>query len=47
MGIPFLSAGTKEDYGLLLRKKPLGLLALTDEQMARGILRAARTNGGD
>ena len=48
MGIPFISAGRKEDYGALLHKPPLGLLALTDEHMASGILKksAPNTNGG-
>ena len=47
MHIPFLDMGTKEDYGALLRKPPLGLLALTDEHMVSGIMDAANTNGGD
>lgn len=47
MEIPFLSVGMKEDYGVLLRKKPLGLLALTEEQMALGVMEAAKANGGD
>ena len=38
MGIAFLAAGLKEEYGKLLQKPPLGLLALTDEHMASGIL---------
>jgi ribosomal protein L7Ae-like RNA K-turn-binding protein len=47
MDVPFLTVGTKEDYGLALRKKPLGLLALTDVQLAWGIIQAAQANGGD
>ena len=46
MEIPFLAAGIKQDYGALLKKPPLGLLALTDENMASGIIKAADTNGG-
>jgi|GEM_PF-1148400 ribosomal protein L7Ae-like RNA K-turn-binding protein len=47
MGIPLLVAGRKEDYGALLRKPPLGLLAITDEHMVSGILKRRNTNGGD
>ncbi|MCL1849312.1 MAG: ribosomal L7Ae/L30e/S12e/Gadd45 family protein [Clostridiales bacterium] len=47
MDIPILAVGKKEDYGALLRKPPLGLLALTEEQMVKGIITAAKTNGGD
>ncbi|MCL1804473.1 MAG: ribosomal L7Ae/L30e/S12e/Gadd45 family protein [Clostridiales bacterium] len=47
MGIPFLVAGRKEDYGALLRKSPFGLLALTDEHMVSGIIQEGKTNGGD
>jgi len=46
MEIPFLVAGMKEEYGALLRKPPLGLLALTDEHMVSGILIAAKNDGG-
>ena len=46
MGIPFLVAGTKEEYGALLRKPPLGLLALTDGHMASGIVETAKADGG-
>ncbi|MDR1193664.1 MAG: ribosomal L7Ae/L30e/S12e/Gadd45 family protein [Peptococcaceae bacterium] len=46
-GIPFLVWGTKEEYGRLLRKKPVGLLALRDGQLAAGILGAAKADGGD
>ena len=46
MGIPLMSVGKKEDYGALLKKPPLGLLALTDEHMALGILKARAKNGG-
>ena len=45
MGIPLLVTGKKEDYGVLLKKPPLGLLALTDEGMAEGILKAGMVNG--
>ncbi len=46
MDIPLVSAGSKEDYGELLKKPPLGLMAITDEHMALGISRARETNGG-
>jgi ribosomal protein L7Ae-like RNA K-turn-binding protein len=45
MGIPLISVGKKEDYGGLLGKPPLGLLALTDEHMAEGILKALVVRG--
>jgi ribosomal protein L7Ae-like RNA K-turn-binding protein len=38
MGVAFMVAGRKEDYGALLRKPPLGLLAITDGHMASGII---------
>ena len=51
MGIPYLAAGIKADYGALLRKPPLGLLALTDGHMADGIINAVNCGrescGGD
>jgi len=58
MDIDFLATGLKEEYGQLLRKPPLGLLALTDEHMASGIIAEAKkqeeirlslqeTTGGD
>ena len=47
MGIPVLVSGKKDEYGTLLQKPPLGLLALTDAHMVSGILKAAKTNGGD
>ena len=47
LDILFLSLGTKEEYGRMLRKKPIGLLAITDEKLAAGIWQAATTNGGD
>ena len=47
MDIPFLVMGMKDEYGILLRKPPLGLLALTDAHMVSGIMKAAKTNGGD
>ena len=47
LDILFLCLGTKEEYGRLLRKKPIGLLAVTEEKMAAGIWQAAATNGGD
>ena len=47
MGIPFQAMGTKEEYGQLLKKRPLGLMALTDEQMARGIIKAVSADRGD
>lgn len=47
MEIPFIAVGKKEEYGALLRKPPLGLLALTEEHMVKGIISAANTNGGD
>lgn len=47
MEIPFLTLGYKEEYGKLLRKKPLGLLAVTDAQMAKAICQAAQSYGGD
>ena len=37
-GIPMLTCGEKEEYGRLLRKRPLGLLAITDLEMARGVI---------
>jgi len=46
MEIPFLVIGRKEEYGALLRKPPVGLLALTDEHMVSGILNAAKIDGG-
>jgi len=46
MGIPLLTHGQKNDYGALLRKPPLGLLALTDEHMASGMIKAAKIDGG-
>jgi len=46
MEIPFLATGTKEGYGAMLQRPPLGLLALTDKHMAQGIIDAAKTNGG-
>jgi ribosomal protein L7Ae-like RNA K-turn-binding protein len=46
MEIPILCIGTKTDYGALLRKPPLGLLALTDEHMVSGVINAAETNRG-
>ena len=46
MEIPFLVIGSKEEYGALLRKPPVGLLALTDEHMVSGILNAAKIDGG-
>ena len=45
--IPMLSMGMKDEYGQLLRKPPLGLLALTDKHMVSGIMKTAKTNGGD
>ena len=42
MDIAFLVTGLKEEYGQLLRKPPLGLLALTDEHMASGIIAEAK-----
>ena len=47
MEIPFLCMGTKEEYGALLRKPPLGLLAVTDGHMVSGIMEAAKIDGGD
>ena len=47
MDIPFLTLGSKEEYGALLKKPPLGLMALTDANMVLGIIAAAKTNGGD
>ena len=47
MDIPFLVMGEKNEYGTLLRKPPLGLLALTDAHMVSGILKAADISGGD
>ena len=46
MQIPYFVLGMKQEYGALLRKPPLGLLALTDEHMVEGIIRAAKSNGG-
>ncbi len=45
--IAFLVMGTKEEFGKLLCKKPLGLLAVTDGQMAKAICEAAVPGGGD
>jgi len=39
--------GTKEEFGKLLSKKPLGLMAITDSQMAKAICKAADPCGGD
>ena len=47
MEIPFLVTGQKQEYGALLRKAPLGLLALTDEHMISAILDTKKTNGID
>lgn len=47
MEIPFLNIGTKEEFGELLRKKPLGLLAVTDTQLAKAICKVAESSGGD
>jgi len=47
MGIPFLTMGNKEEYGKLLRKKPVSILAVTDEKMAEAICLAAESCGGD
>lgn len=47
MEIPFLTFGNKEEFGKLLSKKPLGLLAVTDAQMAKAIYQAAESCGGD
>ena len=46
MEIPFLAMGLKDEYGVLLRKPPLGLLAVTDGQMASGMIQAAKADGG-
>lgn len=46
MEIPFLAVGLKDDYGAALRKPPLGVLALTDENMIAGIMDAVKINGG-
>lgn len=45
--IAFLVMGTKEEFGKLLSKKPLGLMAITDSQMAKAICKAADPCGGD
>ena len=45
--IPLLSIGTKEEYGLLLHKKPVGLLGIAEPSLAEGIRKAAKKNGGD
>ena len=47
MEIPFLALGTKEEFGKLLNKKPLGLLAITDARLAEAICQAAESYGGD
>ena len=47
MGIPIQTVGTKDEYGILLKKRPLGLMAFTDEQMARGIIQAVNADRGD
>ena len=47
MEIPFLALGTKEEFGKLLNKKPLGLLAITDAKLAEAICQAAESYGGD
>jgi len=45
--ISFLVMGSKEEFGKLLNKKPLGLLAITDSQMAKALCQAAESCGGD
>jgi len=42
MEIPFLAVGTKEEYGDMLRKPPLGLLALTEDNLVKGIIMATK-----
>ena len=46
MHIPFHVVGVKEDYGAVLLRSPIGLLALTDEHMVSGVLQALKTNEG-
>jgi len=40
MEIPFLVVGMKKEYGEMLRKPPLGLLALTEDSLVKGIIMA-------
>ncbi len=40
--IPLLVLGTKDEYGRLLKKKPIGLLAIAEPKLAEGIMKAAK-----
>ena len=47
MGVPLQNIGTKDEYGKLLKKRAVGLLALTDASMAKGIIQAVSAGRGD
>lgn len=45
--VEFLALGTKEEFGILLNKKPLGLMSIIDEGLAKAIMKEAKSCGGD
>lgn len=46
-GIPLISWGTKEDLGKILNKPARSVVAITDENFARGIVGALGKGGAD
>lgn len=44
--IPLVTCGSKEEFGRVLQKPPRSIIAVTDQQFARGLLRALERGEG-